>query len=874
MANDNEIDVKIKATTDQLAPGMNSAASTVEQSTAKMRDAVTGATARIRDSMTQAAEAVKSSSGGIAGSVGQIGAAFSRMNVVVAGALALLAGSKFFGAAVESTKDFGDEAERLARAVGFTATEASQLNVAIGDIYASSDDYIDANQRLTRQLKANEEGLRNIGIQTRDQNGNLRNAKDLMLDAIAAVNGYKEGTDRNIAAQVAFGRDMSGTSALLKLNNDVLDEAKRKQAELGLVVGAQNVADLKAYKAAMNDAGDVVMAVKKAIGDALMPVLTSLANWFSVVGPAAVTVIKGAIGGVVSIFYGLKMAAEIVYEALALGITILSEKFISFGKVISSSLRGDWQGATAAIQQAGANVSAALDDAMASIMAKAQSNRDALWNLFAKPDAATTSGAGKTASDNLLSGNDGGRTKEFDNELAQRKLAFAREQEAAGTFYQFSLSAERDFWASKLRIQDLSKEDRLSVEKKYLDASLQIRKQEFEAHIAGLKTQIDASKNHWDDQIALARKAAADIGQAYGLSSKEYEAAARDVIKLEQQKATALLQINQDNLREMQAQQLDAITMDQQVAQQQLDQGIITKKEMLQREIDFENQRFEVTKAGYDARIELLRDEPVELAKARNLALDAERKHQLDLQKLNNKLAVEKGNPLQNIFGSMESGFSHALDSMLQNTKTFRGAISGLFMSIAESFQTEMIAKPIAAWIAKHATMIAVKLGFMAEAQTADVTGAATLAATNVAEVMSNAAVAASGAYAAIAMIPFVGPALAPAAAATAYAGTAMYAPLASASGGYDIPAGVNPMTQLHAEEMVLPAKYANAIRGMASQSQAAAGGAGGGDVHFHAHGVQDARSVDIFFGRNGRQLAKSLRNQARNFNTGTRVRT
>lgn len=43
-----------------------------------------------------------------------------------------------------------------------------------------------------------------------------------------------------------------------------------------------------------------------------------------------------------------------------------------------------------------------------------------------------------------------------------------------------------------------------------------------------------------------------------------------------------------------------------------------------------------------------------------------------------------------------------------------------------------------------------------------------------------------------------------------------------SAAGGWDIPAGLNPLTQLHEQEMVLPAEHANTIRGLAS--------AGGGE--------------------------------------------
>ena len=52
------------------------------------------------------------------------------------------------------------------------------------------------------------------------------------------------------------------------------------------------------------------------------------------------------------------------------------------------------------------------------------------------------------------------------------------------------------------------------------------------------------------------------------------------------------------------------------------------------------------------------------------------------------------------------------------------------------------------------------------------------------------------------------------------YASAAMTAGLAvaeaSAEGGYDIPGGVNPMTQLHEKEMVLPRAQANVIRDLA----------------------------------------------------------
>jgi hypothetical protein len=104
-----------------------------------------------------------------------------------------------------------------------------------------------------------------------------------------------------------------------------------------------------------------------------------------------------------------------------------------------------------------------------------------------------------------------------------------------------------------------------------------------------------------------------------------------------------------------------------------------------------------------------------------------------------------------------------------------------------------------------------------------------------------NSAVAAAGAaYKSAADIPLIGWLIAPAAAAAAFAGVEAFGAQASAERGYDIPRGLSPMTQLHPEEMVLPASIANPVRAMANAANfnepSGVGGAGGGDTHYHQH--------------------------------------
>jgi hypothetical protein len=63
----------------------------------------------------------------------------------------------------------------------------------------------------------------------------------------------------------------------------------------------------------------------------------------------------------------------------------------------------------------------------------------------------------------------------------------------------------------------------------------------------------------------------------------------------------------------------------------------------------------------------------------------------------------------------------------------------------------------------------------------------------------------------------------------------------ASAEGGYDIPAGVNPVTQLHESEMVLPKAQANVIRDLARNG--GAGGGGGPVIHYSPNFNIDSRA-------------------------------
>jgi hypothetical protein len=118
--------------------------------------------------------------------------------------------------------------------------------------------------------------------------------------------------------------------------------------------------------------------------------------------------------------------------------------------------------------------------------------------------------------------------------------------------------------------------------------------------------------------------------------------------------------------------------------------------------------------------------------------------------------------------------------------------------------------------------------------QSGQAAGKAADAAAGSASVFGDANKAAASTYAATADIPIVGPVLAPIAAAGAFAAVMAF-DVFSAAGGFDVPAGLNPVTQLHAREMVLPAGIADPLRANLANGGLAGGGGSGGGTHIHA---------------------------------------
>ena len=175
---------------------------------------------------------------------------------------------------------------------------------------------------------------------------------ELIQKAAAALNQYTEGLDRNNAAK-ALG--ITNTAEFLRYAKEMTAEAqvqKQTMQELGLTISKEYADELEHAAGVMRRVKqaneDFFGSIKTAWSDAVRPVTVELAEMFSGVIPSAVAAARGAIAGLMAIWYtgaGSLVSAMIAVEQAVLGV---GDGLKTLGQVALKTFSGDFAGAASA----------------------------------------------------------------------------------------------------------------------------------------------------------------------------------------------------------------------------------------------------------------------------------------------------------------------------------------------------------------------------------------------------------------------------------------------------------------------------------------------------------------------------------------------
>lgn len=439
--------------------------------------------------------------------------------------------------------------------------------------------------------------------------------------------------------------------------------------------------------------------------------------------------------------------------------------------------------------------------------------------------------------------------------------------------------------------------------------------------------RLEAAREDRDASLAIMEEKLAKLKEFYGEDSREYARGLQDKLRLEQRfarqaareaaerirgardveqaEAEAALADKKAELDRRRALVDQARALDEINDVEQLNAKAEINAQEVQLEINHENRLFQIKAQALRDFLALdgLRND--ERARAMADLEKLEQDHinkiaainaQAGIQVIEDQTATAQAvaDSWDSMLAPVQSGLSGMFRDLYNGTAGWRDSFLKVLDGILFSF-VDMGIKMVTQWAANQIAMTTAQTAGSA-ARTAAVTaegGTATAisAGTALKQIMNYAYTAAAGAYSAMAGIPYIGPVLAVGASAAALAAViGLAGKLFSAKGGFGKVPYDGAMTELHKDEMVLPAQYATPLRDMLSGARAPAGpgvvsgraastfnsyqasqqdnSKRGGDMHFNyspVHQGQGSQSTDSMLRRDGRRLRKWFENEIRN---------
>ena len=737
--------------------------------------------------------------GAVRNATSQIQSEFGRISGVLAGVRskflaisAVIGGGSFFKGAVDSAVNMQVEATKLARMLGTTEQRALGLRFALGDLHIETETFNTAIARLTQGMQDGGEKFLKAGVNIKDANGNLKDMSVITAEVNAKILSFKEGADRNAAAAYFYGKGWQEVSRILELTEGHIDAGIEKVRALGIELDAGQIDQ---YRAALNDAEDTFEALKVRVGSDLLPVLTDLSRWFAEVGPASLNVVGAGFKHLIQFVDETVLAFRLAWNDISHVFTQLVTAAGQMGAAVTALIKRQWEEAKIIWRAGGAELNANSSKHLAEYYRLNREHLDRvnkLWGEHAKTLGATTGRptGGSARLDIPQSGGGGtARTKRAPAEGAQQDAHIKAQQAAVREAFEYELSTFRALES--------------------------------------------AAGNNAAARVQIVEAEAAIIRNQYGETSKEFVAAETRVTEA---KRAALAQRQEMELSRMalvRDRLLDEVELEEDAARAKMEAGRMSQEQLLVMQEQFEARKFAIRRS-YAEQEALQIDpalDPVAHQRAIDQMLAQEDQFKLRQAQIRQRAEEATNRPQENVFASMDRAFEEASESIMMRGENLYTALSGIFKKIFFSYMQEMIIKPVLQAAGRAIKETALFQGLFAKTTASQVTASATTTATKATEatmvVGANAAEGASGAAAAVASTPYVGPVLAAAAFAAIFALImGAMSSVKSAAGGFDIPAGVNPLTQLHAEEMVLPRAQADVIRNLARGANAGAGAA------------------------------------------------
>ena len=279
---------------------------------------------------------IKGDSSKLNKSLGGASAAMAKMAKGVAGAAVALAG--LAGAVMKVNQQVADMINELVDASSKTGVQVETLQAlklaaegsgrSFADIEGSLIRFQMSMDAATRGTGRQAEAFAALGVQVKDNNGEMRDSNDVFNDTIQELSKMEAGTQRNTKVMTLFGKS---ASALIQSGFiDGMDKFNQRVKEFGLDVGPKAPEEAANFQRAV---ADMNMVLRRALQDSVAALTGGQSLSSALVKATGGFIFMKTVVGDVFDFIGGVLNA-VIGEIFSLGFALSQLDFTGLGKAV------------------------------------------------------------------------------------------------------------------------------------------------------------------------------------------------------------------------------------------------------------------------------------------------------------------------------------------------------------------------------------------------------------------------------------------------------------------------------------------------------------------------------------------------------------
>lgn len=244
---------------------------------------------------------------------GKIGNAAKAMAVTLAAALTV----DYFTDNIKKAIDYADSMSDLAGKTGIAVEQLTAMEYALNFSDATLENYTDGLQKLTVNMVSSIEGnadlantFKKLSVSVVDAHGNVRQSKDVFLDAADAISKMQDGAVKTDLAMKLFGKS-AGPELIPFLNQgkEGIRALKEEAQEMGAVVSTEMAEQSAQFNDNMAKMGYAAKGAWNVLAGELLPSLNAIS--------ASMVTTAGDTNIMQKAAYGLGVAFKVMYTGIA-----------------------------------------------------------------------------------------------------------------------------------------------------------------------------------------------------------------------------------------------------------------------------------------------------------------------------------------------------------------------------------------------------------------------------------------------------------------------------------------------------------------------------------------------------------------------------